>query len=144
MFKTLGGKVLGDLPDFRDQVEGFAGVYSLSFREDELGPHLLITVQNTLSVQLSRRTCTHALKEDTFTPMSVAVLVKIPPRDAVAKAIATAIVLLVTMALGRETGKRWKPSDAGRTCYSVTMLESMRLEGSSQLTDLLSQLTIGV
>ena len=38
----------------------------------------------------------------TFTPMSVAVLVKIPPRLAVARAIAIDVVLFAIMAAARE------------------------------------------
>ena len=81
---------------------------------------------------------------DTFTPMSVAVLVKIPPRLAVARAIAIDVVLFAIMAA---VHKKCTPSTRrvkGRTCDSVPGLQSMELEGRSEFAHQFSQLTEGI
>jgi hypothetical protein len=54
MLKALGRNILGNLLDFRKQVECRSSIYCLSFREDEFGQYLSIAVQGTLSAQMSR------------------------------------------------------------------------------------------
>jgi hypothetical protein len=77
--------------------------------------------------------------------MSVAVLVKIPPRLAVARATAIDVVLFAIMAAVCEMFiGHMESKTEGRTCDSISGLKPVEFEGRSEFAYQFPQLTVGI
>lgn len=98
MLKTLIAEVLNDIGHFGQKIDRFATIYNFGFGENKFRLNLTISVKDSLQQSLEN-VLNGVLEVLTSVPISVAVLENIPPILAVARAIVTAVIELLTIAL---------------------------------------------